>query len=176
MLRFKKILCPTDFSDPSHAALKVANEIGLEMMAELYLVHVLEPIPPAPTPAFSEIAAFDLPGYEKELEMAAKKHLLELVDKHTSDETKTHTVVAFGDAAGEIVRIAEEEKIHLIVISTHGRTGWRRLISGSVAGHVLSSGVTASHHPGADQAASCSTSNGSSSFSSSTVLSSLDAA
>ena len=115
----------------------MANEIGLEMVAELYLVHVLEPIPPAPAPAFPGVAAFDLTGYEKELEVAAKKHLLELVDKHISKETKTHTIVACGDAAGEIVRIAEEEKVNLIVISTHGRTGWKRLVFGSIAEKVV---------------------------------------
>jgi nucleotide-binding universal stress UspA family protein len=137
MLRFKKILCPTDFSDPSHEGLRLANEIGSEMMAELYLVHVLEPIPAAPVPEFYTAAAFDIGGYDKELEVAAKKHLLELVDKHISKEMKIQTIVARGNAAGEIVRVAKEKKIDLIVISTHGRTGWRHLMFGSVAEKVV---------------------------------------
>lgn len=137
MVRFKKILCPTDFSDPSQEGVKMASELASEMMAEIYLVHVLEPIPPAPAPAFSGAAAFDVTGYEKELEVAAKKHLLELVDRHISEGTKTHTIVARGNAAGEIVRIAKEEKVDLIVISTHGRTGWKRLLFGSVAEKVV---------------------------------------
>jgi len=137
MLRFKKILCPTDFSDPSHEGLKLANEIASGVPAEIFLVHVLEPIPPAPVPEFHAAAAFDVGGYDKELEVAAKKHLLELVDKHISKETKTHTIVARGNASAEIVRVAEEEKLDLIVISTHGRTGWRRLVFGSVAEKVV---------------------------------------
>ena len=64
MLRFKKILCPTDFSDPSHEGLKMVSEIGSEIMAELYLIHVLEPIPPAPLPEFHAATAFDVGGYD----------------------------------------------------------------------------------------------------------------
>ena len=45
MLPFKKILHPTDFSEPSYEALKAANELALHFSAELCLVHVVSPIP-----------------------------------------------------------------------------------------------------------------------------------
>jgi len=55
MLSFRKILCPTDFSDPSLEALKIANELALHFSSLFYVVHVIPPVPeiftPTPTPA-----------------------------------------------------------------------------------------------------------------------------
>jgi nucleotide-binding universal stress UspA family protein len=50
---------------------------------------------------------------------------------------RVHPIVAYGSPADEIVRIANEENIDLIVIATHGRTGWRHLVSGSVTEKVV---------------------------------------
>ena len=47
----KRILWPTDFSEPSYEAFKVAKEMALQFKAELYLVHIVTPLPPfAPAP------------------------------------------------------------------------------------------------------------------------------
>jgi nucleotide-binding universal stress UspA family protein len=46
-------------------------------------------------------------------------------------------LVTHGQAAAEVVRIAGEKQVSLIVIATHGRTGLRRLALGSVAEHVI---------------------------------------
>ena len=48
MLPFKKILCPTDFTEPSYEALRVANELALHFSAELLLIHVVNPIDSIP--------------------------------------------------------------------------------------------------------------------------------
>ena len=45
MLPLRKILCPTDFSEPSFEALKVVNELAVHFSAEIYLVYVVAPIP-----------------------------------------------------------------------------------------------------------------------------------
>ncbi|HUV14514.1 MAG TPA: universal stress protein, partial [Acidobacteriota bacterium] len=50
---------------------------------------------------------------------------------------KSRTMVSYGDPAKEIVRIAEEESVDLIVIATHGLTGWQHLVFGSVAEKVV---------------------------------------
>lgn len=142
MLPFKKILCPTDFSQPSYDALKVAAELALHFSAELYLVHVLAPIPvitatTTPMSAGAPGTSLDVVLYEKELMDFAEKKLAEIIDQKLSKELKVQSFLADGKAADEIVRIADKEKIDLIVISTHGETGFRHLIFGSVAEKVV---------------------------------------
>jgi nucleotide-binding universal stress UspA family protein len=86
MLPLKKILWPTDFSDPSLEALKSAQELALHFSAELYAVHVIAPIPvvaipPGPT-------GFNVGLYQGELERAAKKSLREIRDRRIAPEEK----------------------------------------------------------------------------------------
>jgi nucleotide-binding universal stress UspA family protein len=133
MLPVKKILCPTDFSEPSYEALAAANELALHFAAELYVVHVVGLVPVAsPAPV-----DFNVPLYQGELEASARKMLQEVIEQKVSNELKVHSIVVLGEAADNIVAITEEEDIDLIVIATHGRTGWRRLIFGSVAEKVI---------------------------------------
>lgn len=135
MLPIKKILGPTDFSEPSYDALKVANELALHFSAELYIVNVVHPILVETTP--TDAMSFNVTLYQQELEKSTQKSLQEVIEKRTSKNLRTHRIVAYGDAADEIVRIANEENVDLIVIATHGRTGWRHLVSGSVTEKVV---------------------------------------
>ena len=73
MLPIKKICCPTDFSEPSHEALKVACEMAAHFTSELILVHVVTPIPVIPI--HDDPTSFNLPLYEKEMEQSADKAL-----------------------------------------------------------------------------------------------------
>ena len=57
MLSFKKILCPTDFSGASRAALAAAAEVAAQFQSEIYLVHVVPVVPPALESCAPEIAA-----------------------------------------------------------------------------------------------------------------------
>ena len=136
MIPLKKILCPTDFSEYSYEALKVANELALEFSAELYLVHVITPIP-----ILAEHigpSAFNIKLYEQMLEENAKEMLTKLVDTRVPEKLKVQSIVGHGDAAGEIVKIAEEiEKVDLIVIATHGKTGKFQFFFGSVAERIV---------------------------------------
>jgi universal stress protein A len=139
LLPFKKILCPTDFSLPALEALQYGVELALHFGAELHLVHVIAPVPPQypyPTPPF--IADFDLAAYQQELAAAAAKALQELVAQKVASRVPTATTVVTGEAATEIVRLAVETQADLIVIATHGQTGWRQLLFGSVARKVVS--------------------------------------
>jgi nucleotide-binding universal stress UspA family protein len=145
MLPFKKILCPTDFSESSYKALKVADELTLHFSAELTLVHIVSDIPstaalPSPTASGPEpipSPGFNVKRYKEELDNKAKEALEEIISEKVSSRQQVQAVVAHGDAANEIVRIAEEENVDLIVIATHGRTGWRRFAFGSVAEKVV---------------------------------------
>jgi nucleotide-binding universal stress UspA family protein len=133
MVPFKKILSPTDFSELSYEAMKAANELALHFSAELYVVHVVPPIPTANVPAPKTPSSFHVPSYRQELEESSKKSLDEIVKQQISKEVRVHPIVVEGDASYQIVRIAEKENVDLIVMATHGQTGWRRLVRGSVA-------------------------------------------
>jgi nucleotide-binding universal stress UspA family protein len=106
MFPVKTVLCPTDFSEPSQEALKIARELASQVGAGLLLVHVVPVLPALPNdPNY----VLKVPEYERLLHQDAD----------------------------EIVRIAEIEKADLIVIATHGTTGWRRFMFGSVADKVV---------------------------------------
>ena len=75
MLPLKKIVCPTDFSEPAHEGLKIARELATQFSSEILLVHVVTPLPAmhggaAPT-------GFHIPAVLKELEGSAKSSLEE---------------------------------------------------------------------------------------------------
>jgi len=140
MLPLKTIVCSTDFSAASYEGVRAANELAEHFSAELILVHVIPSIPttivagPAPpaTPA-----AFNISSYQAELEASSKKSLQEVVDRLVSGKVSVHPIIAHGNAADEIVRISEEKGADLIAIATHGQTGWRHLIFGSIAEKVV---------------------------------------
>ena len=67
----------------------------------------------------------------------AEERLNEIVGEVTMPGTIIRTIVVHRDAASEIVRIAEKENVDMIVIATHGMTGWRRVVFGSVAEKVV---------------------------------------
>lgn len=137
MLPVKKILCPTDFSEPSYEGLKAANELAEHFSAELCLAHVVAPVPVpmAQSPTVPE--AFNVASYRTELEASAQRSLQEVVEQKIPKELRVRQIIGHGEAANEIVRIAEEETADMIVIATHGLTGWRHLIFGSVAEKVV---------------------------------------
>lgn len=130
-MQIKKILWPTDFSEPSYEALKVAKQMAQHFNAELYLVHVITPLPPfAPPP--KDRPSFDVASYVENLRISAEKSLQIVIDKKIRNKLKTRSVILHGDAAGEITRIANKKKIDLIIIASHGTTGWERNLVGSV--------------------------------------------
>jgi len=130
-VQIKKILWPTDFSEPSYEALKVAKQMAQHFNAELYLVHVITPLPPfAPPP--KDRPSFDVASYVENLRISAEKSLQIVIDKKIRNKLKTRSVILHGDAAGEITRIANKKKIDLIIIASHGTTGWERNLVGSV--------------------------------------------
>jgi len=137
MLPFKKVLSPTDFSEASYAGLAVANELALHFSAELLVVHVVAAVPLPIMDSGEGLGGFDVSSYQLELEASAKNSLQELLDQRVSKELRVRPLVAYGDAANEVVRIAEAEQVDLIVIATHGMTGWRHFIFGSVAEKVV---------------------------------------
>ena len=134
MLPIKRILCPTDFSGPSLQAVRAACELAEHFASQLCLVYVVPTIPlPTSDPSYD----FELPEYEKILHDDAVRKLRNLREEAIKPGVAARTIVGHGQAADEIVILAEREKVDLIVIATHGTTGLRHFVFGSVAEKVV---------------------------------------
>ena len=135
MLPLRRILWPTDFSDASYEALSTAAELALHFSAELILVHAIPPVPLLP--------AYDAPAgavgisYLKEIEATANETLDKVALERVPAEINSRKLVVLGNPADEIVTTAHKVNADLIVIATHGLTGWRRFLFGSVTEKVI---------------------------------------
>ncbi len=127
-MKASKIIFPTDFSHTGDAALALASLLARETGATLLLVHVEEP--PIAYGGGEMYYGVPEPAYE-EIE-----RMLRAV-KPTDPEVKYEHRLISGDPASAIVQLAEEEGADMIVMGTHGRTGLRRLLMGSVAEAVV---------------------------------------
>ena len=134
LLPIKKIVCPTDFSDPAYEGLKVAQEFAEHFSAELILLHVIYPVPIVPgvaEPGFYVPAAIDA------MQESAEKTLKNLTQQKMLQDISVRTMVISGKPPYEIVNLATEENADIIVIATHGESGWQRFLFGSVTEKVI---------------------------------------
>jgi len=126
----KTILAPIDFSDFSNNAVDVATDLASRLSAELILVNVVPAIPDLP----SSVSILKEGEYDQSLHDTAEKRLADLASGLAKKSIKVRTEIGTANDVGmEIVRIAENEHADMIVIATHGMTGWRRIPFGSVA-------------------------------------------
>jgi nucleotide-binding universal stress UspA family protein len=134
MLPPKLILAPIDFSDSSRAALDVAADMSSRFGAELLLVHVVPAIPDLP----EDVSIFKEAEYDKSLGDSAAQQLSGLAAALGHKNIRIRTEVGTANDIGmELVRIAEHNHVDMIIIATHGMTGWRRIAFGSVAEKVV---------------------------------------
>jgi universal stress protein A len=133
-MQFREILIPTDFSPSSRSAMGYALSLAEQVGAAATLLHVYQ-IPALVLPDGSTFVAS--PDKMVELTEDIDRHLNELLTeaRQCKVEVKSDTVI--GDPAHEIVRYAVERPFDLIVMGTHGRTGLKHLLLGSVAEHVV---------------------------------------
>ena len=135
MIKMKTILHPTDFSEPSKYALEYAVACATEFEAKLYLLHV---IPDIPATMYSDMAAVPLsPELIMRIEKDARKALEHLLPPEVRRAIPVQFLLRNGSAFVEIVRCAEEIKADMIVCGTHGRTGLKHALIGSVAENVV---------------------------------------
>jgi len=131
----KHILVATDFSESSERALMVAHRFAQGLGAAIELVHIY-PIT-APT-AVSSIPGFvPLPPPEHEVLAGIGRRLDEIAAPIRASGVECLTFSSVGNAADEIVAHADRIVADFIVVGTHGRTGIRRVLLGSVAEQVL---------------------------------------
>jgi nucleotide-binding universal stress UspA family protein len=141
ILPLRKILCPTDFSEPSFEALEVAVELASQFSAEIRLVHV---VPEVPRPSWALTlepeqakCGLEVSEYEEMLHMGAQQKLHELIGDRIPRTIPARAIVSDGEAATQILRAATDELADLIVIATQGKTGLSHLIFGSVTEKVV---------------------------------------
>jgi nucleotide-binding universal stress UspA family protein len=135
MLPFQKIIAPTDFSDPARAGVEAAAELAEQQSAEMILVYAIPRMPLVPAPHGAGAAG--QVALEQEMRESADRALGEMVGSQIPPGVTARHRVLSGDPAGQIVEAAREEGADLIVMATHGETGWRRFVSGSVAEKVV---------------------------------------
>jgi nucleotide-binding universal stress UspA family protein len=124
-----------DFSEPSYDGLKVAVEMAKCFSAELILINVIQPLQPVASPGVP--TGYYGKDYYEEMAQAAQKSFEEIVKTRVPGEVRVQTKVIEGHPADEIIRETETEKADIIVTATHGWTGWRKFIFGSVAEKVI---------------------------------------
>ncbi len=132
-MQYSKIICPTDFSEPAELALRHALEMARGTPAELHLVHVVQPS--SPPMGFAPRVAEEMAEIQQSHEQYAQKQLEDLAHKPWLEdaEVDVRTQVLLGHPPDAIVEYGRDEQAELIVTATHGVTGWRRWVFGSVA-------------------------------------------
>jgi nucleotide-binding universal stress UspA family protein len=130
------ILLPTDFSGCANYALPYAAAIARATRARIVCVHVVEPVVPAV--GYTGMAdPLPIADISEQLEDSAERELPTITDCEELKGLEVEDLIVHGDAAAEIVRVAGERGVDLIVISSHGRTGLGRMIFGSTAEAVV---------------------------------------
>ncbi len=129
----KKILCPVDFSTGSEQALAKAEELAKAMQAEVELFHAYQ----LPVMALPDAPVTVSPTFITNLTNSAQGALDLLRDSVRGRGVAVTTVLRQGQPAEAIVERAQEIHAELIVIGTHGRSGFRRFLLGSTAERVV---------------------------------------
>jgi nucleotide-binding universal stress UspA family protein len=123
-----------DFSEQSRLAMREATRIAARDGAGLTLLHVGEsPVIGADT----EGAPSTIEEVEMQLRRDVEPAMATAKAEAEAEGISVETVVVFGKPPDEIVRRAEARGFDLVVVGTHGRTGFRRFVLGSVAEHVV---------------------------------------
>ena len=131
---FSKLLLPTDFSDCSAEAARVARLLAERFGSRVVVLHVLDE-PAALDPMFRGDVPLEL--LRSRMEQFAQESMDAFLAAHFSGFENVDTMLAAGIPFREIIKKARESGAGLIVIGTHGRTGVEHVIFGSTAEKVV---------------------------------------
>ena len=131
--RIKTVLVPIDFSDCSKKALQYAVPLAEQHGAEVMLLYVA----PSPSYAGGEYGIIDCSALNAELCSSGEKRLEALVAEEIRGKIRAETIVRTGSATAEIIDVAAKLPADIIVISTHGYSGLKHVVLGSIAEHVV---------------------------------------
>ncbi len=132
-MEIKKILCCVDFSEISPKLAHYAKAFAQQFQAEIYFLYV--------SPTMTQYVGMHVPEvtvnkFAREVEENANKIMKEFIDKHCG-EVEARGYVRGGYPAGEILKLAHERQVDMIVMGTHGRKGIDKIVFGSVAEKVI---------------------------------------
>ena len=135
-MQIRSILLPTDFSECGNYALSYAASFARTFKASIVCVHVIEPM--VPTVGYSGMTEpLPIADISAQLEDSAERELPKLAECAECAGLDVEEVIVHGEAASEIVRVAKEREVDLIILSSHGRTGLGRILFGSTAEAVV---------------------------------------
>lgn len=124
----RRILVPTDLSELSLEALEYAGEISRLFNAEIIILHVIES---------KDASEFPVKSRLEEAEFEARKSVIHLLMDHAIVPQNLRLEICHGSAVEEIIRSVGQCHADFVVMSTHGRTGLRHALMGSVAEQVV---------------------------------------
>jgi nucleotide-binding universal stress UspA family protein len=130
----RPILHPTDFSKASNAAFARALADARAGRSELLVLHVLSPVVPVAGEGYVSPAVYE--QMSESTQAWAQKQLDRLLAKARAARVRARGLLVEGVAHEQIVRTAKRQRVGVIVIGTHGRTGVARFFLGSVAARV----------------------------------------
>lgn len=132
MFDIRSIVCPIDFSAGSDRAMAHAMALAAKYGAEVHLVHV------CPLDIFAgPDGGLLTPEVVAKISKDSHAALERLAEAHRSPERQVHVHVVAGFAADEVTRLATRVSADLIVVGTHGRTGLKLLLLGSVTEQIV---------------------------------------
>jgi nucleotide-binding universal stress UspA family protein len=135
MRRFKRIMVASDLSKVSRGAFNTAIEFATSKGAELFIVHVIAPISPLVPEQFIQPGILET--IEADARRWAERQLPRLAAEARKSGVRVKVLLLSGDPADQIIRAARAHHADLIVVGTHGRRGFSKMVLGSVAEHVL---------------------------------------
>ena len=130
--RIKQILVPIDFSDCSAKALQYAVALAQQHAAVVTLLYVVQTVP-----AYGEYGAIESVAAEAEMRTAGQERLTGIIRDGIKGKIAADGAVRSGSPSHEIVELARNLPADLIVVSTHGHTGLKHVLLGSVTEHVV---------------------------------------
>jgi nucleotide-binding universal stress UspA family protein len=131
---YERLLIPLDGSEFAEAILPFAEQIAGAVDAEVLLLGVVEPISAITGLATGPVDRADTLVLRQ---LDARKYLTETARRLEAKGLRVRTLLGLGMPADEIVESAKAERAQLIAMTTHGRSGLRRAVFGSVAERVL---------------------------------------
>jgi nucleotide-binding universal stress UspA family protein len=124
-------ICPVDFSDHSRQALQYASALTAYVGGRLVVVHVVDPL----LAAAQETYQWDPAGADAREELT--RFVTPEIEAQGLSPANVELVLAQGHAASEILALAAKHRAELVVMGTHGLSGFRRMFFGSTTGRVL---------------------------------------
>jgi len=134
--QIQKILVPVDFSEASEHAATYAAGLARRLGANVHLIHVVESSPLARRPYDYEP---DTPVVRERLYQEARARLISLAARVGSGARRISIEVRRGEVLKNVCAAEIDYGADLVIMSTHGRSGWSHLLLGSVAEQVIRS-------------------------------------